>query len=207
MTVQEFKEQWDAAHREEGNWLRNIRKLCTNEWIYGDYNGHILLVRCKGYFDASEGVIKMAKSYDKKEGKNKPRLVPMLERWFIVQKDGRRELWSCYRVRGADKDDHGTPFKMLYDIGNFTPHQVISLIQDGSYVNWAQHSDRAPKTYIKKERYGLGTVKSGDISAKHDGENIALVMLKYPKWNYNGILNRILHEGGSVDSNGIIHKK
>lgn len=207
MTVEEFKRQWENRGQETpDSWLGSIRNLCSGDWAYGAYNGNTLLVRCKGYFDTdSNSVVKLVEPIPP-EGQ-KRHLVQMLERWFIVQKDGRRELWSGHRIRDTFGSDHGAPFKMLYDIGNLSVEQVIGLIEDGSYVNWSQTQDKAPKTYIKQEKYSAGTIGDCDISKEYDGVSILALMAQRPKGTYNYFLNMILHEGGLVDENGIIHKK
>ena len=162
--------------------------------------------KCTGYYNKLDGTVyKSLKSIGPVESGEKKPISPMYDRYFIVEKSDTRELWSFYKVRG-ECPESGKPGTMLYDIGKLTVSQVEALIDDGSYVDWSKHSDRAPTTYIKKEKYSTATIGDIPFSTEYDGVSLLAVMSMRPKGTYNYFLNMVLHEGGSIDENMIIHK-
>lgn len=204
MTVEEFQNLWKQHEAEKANPKpRGGNRIKPGDWEEMEYMGMTLLRYCKCYFDIDSGVVTQ---HLPKEAGEKHRYSPMFDRYFIRTKDGVRGVWSCYRIRGADKEDQGKPNVFLYDIGDMTPKQVEACFDDGSFVDWSRHSDKAPKTYIKQKRYDVTTIGDIPFSTEYDGVSLVAVMAMRPKGNYNYFLNMILHEGGSIDDNMIIHK-
>lgn len=204
MTVEEFQRLWEQQEAKKANPKpRGGNQIKPGDWKEEEYNGMLLLKYCKCYFDIDSGV---TVKYLPKEAGVKHRYSPMYDRYFILEKDGVRGVWSCYRIRGASKEDQGKPNVFLYDIGDMTPKQVEACFDDGSFVDWSRNSTKPPKTYIKKEKISTATIGDIPFSTEYDGISLLAVMVQRPKGNYNYFLNMILHEGGSIDDNMIIHK-
>ena len=53
---------------------------------------------------------------------------------------------------------------------------------------------------------GADTKQLVKWSVEMDGKNILAIVIAKPKMTYNEIRNVIINEGGSIDSNGIIHR-
>lgn len=200
MTVEEFQKQWEAHEYEKAHpkpRKGNFPK--PGDWFEVEYQGMLLLKYCKCYFDTNRGVVEKFPSKDRI-------MRPMFDRYFIKTEDGVRGVWSCYRIRGAMKGDEGKPCTFLYDIGDLTPKQVEALFDDGTFTDWSKTSSKPPKTYIKQKKFDVTTIGDIPFSTEYDGVSILAVMMQRPKGNYNYFLNMILHEGGSIDENMIIHK-
>ena len=127
--------------------------------------------------------------------KHKNDRMPCFRKWFITARDGLRVLCNYNK-------DAGGPGDTLYCIDQLSPHQVEMLIDDGGMENYKLHSARGQMSL----RSEYEVVRSVGWSSEYDGISVLILMLQKPKMSLNEIRNVIENEGGSIDTDGIIHK-
>lgn len=112
-----------------------------------------------------------------------------------------------YRVRAEDKDGYVILNKnkeLLYYVGNLSAKQCCTMIEDIGVFTADYRSvgdGKAPTSYHRPR-----TALSVKWSIEYDGMHVMVLMARHPKMPFGDIVSVITNEGGSIDSNGIIHR-
>ena len=116
--------------------------------------------------------------------------------WVIYQKDG---FTFLYKPQELGKHEYSLGDR-AYDISGWDDMFILTELfeKDGVLDGFSYKKEK--KYYIPKEP--CKTL----WSVEFDGKNILAILFAKPKMSYNDVKLIITNEGGSVDSNGIIHK-
>lgn len=196
-TMQEDEEAFFNPFWITGEW-RSLRVVeCTR--IY------TRLRRCKGYFlpelncRINTAFDPIKKGENKKGEKSKMKARPILEDWAILEKNGTRYLTNWNK---SNKDMQG-PGDILYEVMDASIESIQCNIEEGSLYNWKKYQRNAPNGRCRGERIPLQEM----WSYRYDNKPVVLLLMEKPKMSFKEICEIITAEGGSVDEQGIVHRK